>query len=116
MQSEIKEEVDSEVEMNKQLQKEISLQQKNVVSDQARYIDSLMYKTMKQSFLQNDVKDVFKPKSLYNQTDVTKDFVRACHKQNTVPKPSLVIQNKFRKDLYALINTVVNPQQAAALG
>ena len=75
-----------------------------------------MYKTMKQSFLQKEVKEIFKPKSLQNRTEVTKDFVRECHKQNTIPKPSLVIQNKFRKDLYALINTVVTPQQAAALG
>ena len=61
--SEIKEEVDSEQEADLKLQKEISQQQKAVISDKARYIESLMYKTMKQSFLQNEVKDVFKPKS-----------------------------------------------------
>ena len=75
-----------------------------------------MFKTMTQSFLQNDVKEVFKPKNQSNQTDVTKDFVRECFKQSTIPKPSLVIQNRFRKDLYALINIIVTPQQAAALG
>ena len=51
LQSTIKEEVDSDEEMNKKLQKEISQQQKNIVSDKARYIDSLMFKTMTQSFL-----------------------------------------------------------------
>ena len=66
--------------MNKQLQQEIANQQKNVISDKARYIDSLMYKTMKQSFLQTEVKEVFKPKSEHNQTDINKDFVRACFK------------------------------------
>ena len=75
-----------------------------------------MYRTMKQSFLQNEVKGVFKPKSQYNQTDVAKDFIRACLKEKAVPKPSIVIQNKIRKDLFALINTIVTTEQAAALG
>ena len=45
-----------------------------------------------------------------------KEFVKECHKHsNTTPISSFVVQDWFREDLYALMNTNINPDQSLAL-
>ena len=75
-----------------------------------------MYKTEKSSFLLKDVKEIFKPRNAGDRTDVKKEFVMQCYSNETIPKASLVVHDQFRKDLYALINTVITPEQSVALG
>ena len=75
-----------------------------------------MYKTAKSSFLLKDVKEIFRPRNDADKTDVKKEFVKQCYANGSVPNASLVVHDQFRKDLYALINTVVTPEQSVALG
>ena len=63
-----------------------------------------------------DVKEIFLPKNENDKKDMKKEFIRECHKNDTVPKSTLVIHNNFKKELFGLINTVITPGQAIALG
>ena len=61
----VNDEQDSEAEMNLALLKrDTSFQTKQVKKVENRYLDSLMYKTEKSSFLLKDVKEIFKPKNV----------------------------------------------------
>lgn len=75
-----------------------------------------MHKTEKSQFLLRDVKEIFRPTNADETTDVKKEFAKQCYANETVPKPSLILQDQFRKDLYALVNTVITPAQSVALG
>ena len=63
-----------------------------------------------------DIKEIFQPKNVDDKKDMKKEFIRECHLNDTVPKATLVIHNNFKKDLFGLINTVITPGQAIALG
>ena len=56
-----------------------------------------------------DVKEIFLPKNENDKKDMKKEFIRECHKNDTVPKSTLVIHNNFKKELFGLINTVITP-------
>lgn len=71
-----------------------------------RYLDNLMFKHNRSSYLQKDIKGVFEPRYADADQDFQREFIRECyHKNDALPVSSIVIQALWRSDLYALMNT-----------
>ena len=65
--------------------------------------------------LSNDTK-LFNPNYFENEHDMQKEFAKQCHKHNdALPISSIVIQDWFSDDLYALMNHTITPEQSLAL-
>ena len=75
-----------------------------------------MFKHNRSQFLLNDTHRVFGPGYHENSLDVHKEFAKHCHKRgNAIPISSIVIQDWFKDDLYALMHVGVTPEQSMAL-
>ena len=81
-----------------------------------RYLDTLMFKHNKLHFLLKDTHDVFGHDYNENSFDIQKEFAKNCYQSHdAVPNPSLIIQDWFKDDLYALLNISVTPEQSLSL-
>ena len=81
-----------------------------------RYLDTLMYKHERSQFLFKDTHLILDSSFNDKSNDIRKEFAKQCHKQNNaLPIPSIVIQDWFRDDLYALMNVSISPEQSMAL-
>ena len=75
-----------------------------------------MFKHNRSQFLMKDTHEIFGPRYNENSLDIQKEYAKNCYKlKDAIPISSLIIQNWFREDLYALMNVGVTPEQSKAL-
>lgn len=80
------------------------------------YLQRLMQKHCRQTFLQKDIKAVHQTSDKEAAGDMGKEFAKQCYRTGNVPPVSrIAINDSFKSNLYSLHNTSLSGNQVKAL-